>query len=174
MRSFSRVSLAAAASAVLVGSLALPATAADNTTTTTTVVIDSGSIAVSAPGAASLSALTPGGTAGANINGVQVSDNRAGTEGWAVSVVLSDFTGNLTTDVIPAANASYTPSNAAVSGNALIGKATAADLSVPTTVQSATNVNGNNTATWDALVQVTAPSDALADTYTATLTHSVL
>lgn len=174
MRSLSRVSLAVAASAVLVGSLAFPATAADNTTTTTTVVIDAGSIAVSAPGAASLSALTPADTASANINGVQVTDNRAGVEGWAVSVVLGDFTGKLTNDVIPAANASYTPSPASVTGDALVAETTSANLSVPTTVQSATAVNGNNNATWNAVVKVSAPSDALADTYTATLTHSLL
>lgn len=171
MRSFSRVSLAVAASAVLVGSLALPASAAD---TTTTAVITAGSISISAPGAAALSALTPGGTAAATITGVQVADNRAGVEGWAASVVLSDFVGGTTADIIPASAASYVPSGLVVDGTATVEAAPAADLSIPTTVQSATAVNGNNTATWNAVVDVDAPTDALADTYTATLTHSLL
>jgi hypothetical protein len=48
------------------------------------------------------------------------------------------------------------------------------DLSSPKAVQVATGVTGNNTAIWDATLTVTAPDAALAATYTATLTHSLL
>lgn len=172
MRNFSRVSLAVAASAVLVGSLALPASADD--TTTTTASIAAGSIEISAPTSAALSALTPGGTATANLNGVQVSDNRAGVEGWTASVVLSDFTGQVTGDVIEASFASYATGEAGVVGTASVLEASAADLSVPTAVQTATAVTGNNTATWNAVINLSAPTDALADDYSAILTHSLL
>ncbi len=174
MHSFSRVSLAVAASALLVGSVAFPASAADSSTTTTTAVIEAGSIGVSAPAAAALSALTPGGNATADLAGVTVTDNRAGIAGWSVSVVLTDFVGTNTADIIPASNASYTPNSATVTGDAVVTAAAATNLSVPTAIQSVTAVNGNNTAIWNAAVNVTAPTDALADNFTATLTHSLL
>jgi hypothetical protein len=42
-----------------------------------------------------------------------------------------------------------------------------------TTVQTASAVSGNNTAQWGASVSVAAPAAALADSYTATIVHSV-
>ncbi|MHA7285924.1 WxL domain-containing protein [Arthrobacter sp. MDT3-44] len=175
MRNVSRLCLAVGASAVLVGSLALPASAADTATTTATVEVPAGSIAISAPGAVvALTGLTPGQSVTAAVDGVTVTDDRAGVEGWSVQVGLSDFTGQVTGDTIPASGASYTPGVAVKAGTSTVTATTQASLSVPGVVQSATGVNGNNTAAWNATLQVSAPSDALADVYTATLTHSVL
>lgn len=171
MRSFSRVSLAVAASAVLVGSLALPASAAD---TTATVQVPVGSIGISAPANAALTALTPGGSASAALSGVAVTDNRAGEANWTAQVSLSDFVGVDSTNIIPATAASYVPGTAVETGTSTVAATSQSDLSTAKTVQAATGVVGNNTATWGATLSVTAPSDALADTYTATLTHSVL
>ncbi|WP_427174697.1 hypothetical protein [Arthrobacter sp. 92] len=171
MRSISRVSLAAAASAALIASLALPASAAD---TTATVQVAAGSLGISAPASTALTALTPGGSASANLTGVNVTDSRAGTADWTANVSLTNFTGTTPTNIIPATAATYTPATAGKTGTVTVVPTTQADLSTAKTVQSATAVVGNNTATWDAVLSVTAPSDALADTYTAVLTHSVL
>lgn len=176
MRNVSRVSLAVGASAILIGSLALPASAAD---TTATVVVPVGEIGISAPTSAPLSSLTPGGTASAAVSGVTVTDNRAGEAGWVVQVVLSDFVGVTPLDAsqpnkISASLASYAPGVAAETGTSTVAATTQSNLSVVKTVQTATGVVGNNTAAWDATLSVTAPTDALADTYTAKLTHSVL
>ncbi|KQR75542.1 hypothetical protein ASF98_06940 [Arthrobacter sp. Leaf337] len=171
MRSFSRVSLVAVASAALIGSLALPASAAD---TTATVEVPVGSLSISAPVGADLATITPGSSASATLTGVEVIDTRAGEAGWAAQVVLSDFVGATPSNVIPATAAVYTPAVAVPTGTVTVDGTTQSDLSTPKTVQAATAVTGNNTATWDANLSVTAPADALADVYTATLTHSVL
>jgi hypothetical protein len=171
MRSITRVSLVIAASAALVGSLSLPASAAD---TTATVQVTGGSLAISAPDTANLTAVTPGGNATANLTGVQVIDTRAGTLNWSAQVSMSDFVGTDTATIIPATAATYTPAAAVETGTSTVAATVGADLSTAKTVQAATGVVGNNTATWSAVLSVTAPTDALADIYEATLTHSFL
>ncbi|GAA1789642.1 hypothetical protein GCM10009712_41280 [Pseudarthrobacter sulfonivorans] len=173
MRSISRVSIALAASAVLVGSLALPASADD---TVLTVVVPVGQIGISGPlgGTAALTALTPGGDATATIEDVTVIDNRAGVAGWVASVSLEDFVGLTPSNIISAADAAYDTGVAVETGTSTVTSADVSDLSIGGPVQTAAGVVGNNTAIWDATLTVTAPDDALADTYTATLTHSVL
>jgi hypothetical protein len=171
MRSISRVSIALAASAVLVGSLALPASAAD---TALTVEVPAGLIGISTPGPTALSALTPGSNATALIEGVTVTDNRAGVAGWTAQVSLSDFTSTTTATIISASTATYDTGVAAETGTSTVTSAgLLTGLSTPKPVQTATGVTGNNTAIWGATLTVTAPGDALAANYTATLTHSV-
>ena len=174
MRTISRISLVAAASAALVGSIALPASAAPTADTTATVEVPVGSLSISAPAGADLATITPGGTASATLTGIQVSDTRAGEAGWAASVTLSDFVGDTPTNVIPATAATYTPGAAVVAGTSTVEATAQSGLATAKTVQAATGVVGNNTATWSADLGVTAPANALADNYTATLTHSVL
>ncbi|MFF1382187.1 hypothetical protein ACFVWT_01340 [Arthrobacter sp. NPDC058288] len=171
MRSFSRASLVVAASAALIGSIALPASAAD---TTATVEVPVGSLSISAPVGADLTTITPGGSASATLSGVQVTDTRAGEAGWAAQVVLSNFVGATPSNVIPATLATYAPAAAVPTGTVTVEGTTQTDLSTAKTVQAATAVTGNNSAIWNADLSVAAPADALADVYTATLTHSVL
>ena len=40
-------------------------------------------------------------------------------------------------------------------------------------VVTATNVNGDNSAAWNPVIQVSVPSGAIGGAYSATLTHSV-
>lgn len=174
MRTISRISLVAAASAALVGSIALPASAAETADTTATVEVPIGSLSISAPVGADLTTITPGGSASATLTGIQVSDTRAGEAGWAAAVTLSDFVGETPTNVIPATAATYMPAAAVETGTSTVSASAASNLATAKTVQTATGVVGNNTAIWSASLGVTAPSDALADNYTATLTHSVL
>ena len=172
MRSISRVSLVIAASAALVGSLALPASAAD---TTATVEVPAGLLTISAPANADLGTVAPGSLITAAVGNVTVSDLRAGEEGWNAQVSMTDFVGTNTATVIPAASATYTPAAAVETGTSTVAPTTRVGLSTtPQAVQTATGVSGNNTAIWDASLSLLAPANALADTYEATLTHSVL
>jgi hypothetical protein len=173
MRSISRISLVAAASAVLVGSMALPASAATDTTAAT-VEVEAGSLAISAPVGADLGAIIPGSSATAALTGVEVTDTRAGTADWTTTALLTNFVGTDPGNVIPATAATYTPAAAVPTGTVTVAPTTQTDLSTAKTVQAATGVVGNNSAIWNANLSVLAPTDALADTYTATLTHSVL
>lgn len=180
MRSITRISFVFVGSAALIGSMALPASAAD---TTTTAEVPVGTLSVSAaPASAALGAIVPGTTASVDLAGIQVTDDRAGTAGWVASVSSSSFNGATETtpgtpdNVISAVNASYTPATATVIGTDIVVTASAAqvDLSAAKNVQTASAVNGNNSASWDASLSLAVPSDALADTYTAVVTHSVL
>jgi hypothetical protein len=171
MRSITRVSLVIAASAALVGSLALPASAAD---TVATVTVPAGLLTISAPASANLGTVAPGSPVAAALGTVTVSDLRAGVQDWDAQVNMSDFVGANTSTVIPAASATYTPTAAVESGTSTVTPSAQMGLDAAKTEQSATAVTGNNTAEWNADQSFTAPANALADTYTATLTHSVL
>ncbi|OIH82774.1 hypothetical protein BLJ79_17615 [Arthrobacter sp. UCD-GKA] len=79
------------------------------------------------------------------------------------------------------ASALYTPELAALTGTSTVAEAAAGvsvlgatDVGTAVAVQTATGVTGNNTAIWGAVLAIEVPAQALADTYTATLTHSVL
>jgi len=174
MRTISRVSLTAAVSAALVGSVALPATAAPTADSTVTVEVPVGTLSISAPATAALGTVTPGASASVGLAGVQITDDRAGVAGWSAQVALTDFVGVNAANVIPATAATYTPEAATVTGTATVAETPASNLSTAKTVQTATAVSGNNTATWNASLSILAPAGALADTYTATLTHSSL
>jgi hypothetical protein len=154
--------------------MAMPASAAD---TLTTLVVSSGSLGFSsAPASASLGLVDPGSPASITLHGVTVSDSRAGTSGWSASVTVTSITGDATRAALSAAGATYTPMAATTTGTVAVTAATAATASDPTTariVQAATGVSGNNTATWDALLSIPVPNDAVVDTYTATLTYSI-
>lgn len=181
MRSVTRFSLVLASSAVLVGSMALPASAAD--TTTTTVTVPSGTIGYSAvpATAAPLSTSAPGTTATVSLAGVQITDNRAGTAGWTATVSMSPLNGEAETvvgtsdNIIQPTAAAYTAGAATRTGTVTVtASAKQSDLTAAQNVQTATAVTGNHTATWTGTLEVAIPSDAIADTYTATLTHSLL
>lgn len=175
MRRITRTSFVLAASAALLATIALPASADTSSKTDTTVTVTGGGLAITAPASAALSDAAPGATATANLTGVRVSDTRAGIVGWTTSVLSSDFTGNETGAAIPATAASYTPSGlATVTGIAVVVPTIQTNLSSAKAVQTASAVVGNNTATWSATLSVVVPGGALADTYSGTLTHSVL
>lgn len=170
MRNLSRISLVVAVSAALVGSVALPATAAD---TGITVTVQGGGLAINAPGAAALGSIAPGANANVTLTGVAVTDTRAGTLGWQAQVIMTALT--VSGQTIPASAATYTAAAATVNGTATVTPAApVADLTTAKTVQTATAVSGNNDATWNATLNIAVPAGALAGDYTATLTHSTI
>lgn len=171
MRTSARIALGLTATAMLAASMALPASAAD---TTTTVAIQPGVLTLEAPGSFDLGNVVPGQTTQASLSGVSVSDGRAGVLGWAATASISNFTGtDNAAHVIDVSNVTYTPATAAVTGTSSVVKSGAVVAPSSDTVQTASGVNGNNTAQWGATISVAAPSDALADSYTATIVHSV-
>lgn len=172
MRNLSRVSLVFAASAALIGSVALPATAATTSGTDVTVTVPTGNLSISAPGTAALGSIAPGASADAALAGVTVTDTRAGAAGWQAQVSMTALTSGANS--IPASAATYTPAAASVTGTATVTPATVTDLSTAKTVQTATAVSGNNEAIWGATLNIAVPAGALAGDYTGTLTHSTL
>lgn len=173
MRSITRISLALVGSAALVGSMALPASAADDTTTAT-VTVNGGVLAMDAPGGLAFDAIAPGGTASKDLAGVTVNDTRADILGWTTTVSLSAFTSVLRpTAGFTATSFSYAAGAAVETGVSTVTAATATANGAA--VQTASGVNGNNTAIWGSTVAIGIPANALAaDDLTATLTHSVL
>jgi hypothetical protein len=172
MRSLTRVTVTASvvAGLALVGTF--PAYAVDDTTSAT-VEVQGGVLSLSAPENVALSAVVPGATATGALVGVTVTDTRAGLAGWVSSVSITDFASVTTNTSIPSANVSYVPEVAQTVGTVTVTQSTVA--AGAGTVQTATAVNGNNTAVWDAALSVLVPTDALTATdYDAVLTHSVI
>lgn len=170
MRTPSRILLGLTATAALAGSMAMPAMAAD---TTATVAVEAGTISLTAPAAVDLGAITPGETTSAVLSGMTVTDDRAGELGWVASVSIGDFANGTGSDSIAASAASYVAGQAVTTGTSVV-TASSVIAGVPGAVQTATGVAGNNSATWDATVEVAAPADTLAGTYTSTIVHSVV
>ena len=74
---------------------------------------------------------------------------------------------------IPASAMAYIPGAATVAGIATVTPTSLTSMATPGTVQTATAVTGDNTATWNPSIAVTIPAGAVAGTYSATITHSV-
>ncbi|GAA0966338.1 WxL domain-containing protein [Frigoribacterium faeni] len=165
--------LSTAAITGLVAAAAFSGQAASAADSTMTVAVAAGSLSISAPTAGDLGSVAPGSTGTATLAGVEVTDARAGTVGWPATVAISDFTSATLSETIPATNLSYAPGVAATTGTATVTAAPATG-GTASAVQTATDVSGNNTATWDGTLDLTVPADALAaPDYTATVTHSV-
>nr|WP_176704695.1 hypothetical protein [Arthrobacter sp.]AXV46315.1 hypothetical protein pA40H1_p28 [Arthrobacter sp.] len=180
MRTITRTALVLAGTAALVGTMALPASAAPTDTTETTVLVDSGTIDIVTPVDATSSLITAGSSATISLPGIVVTDSRAGTASWSASVHMTPLTGEIVDNVLAPTSADYLAEAAVTSGEpamapvASVSVLEATDDERKVAVQTATTVVGNNTATWDATLTVVTPEQVLADTYTATLTHSVL
>ncbi len=105
-----------------------------------------------------------------------VTDTRTGSAGWVASAVTTNLTAIVgeVTYTIPKANITYTPNTATKTGTVTVTTASAGTISTARAVQTATGVDGNNTATWNPSVVVAIPSDAISGNYTGTITHSVV
>ena len=177
-----RKRLALALSVATAGSmvaLTAPAQAAQGVTFTLT----GGLLQVSDPADKSLGSVGTGTASISNTLGsTTVTDNRGALLGtWTASVSSTDFTtGGATADeTIGKGLVDYYSGVATASSGTAVrvpGQAAAAaaqDLSAARTAFSATGVVGNNSTTWVPTVVVNIPSDAVAGTYSGTITHSV-
>jgi hypothetical protein len=136
-----------------------------------------GVLSITAPGNASLGSAAPGATASAGLGIVQVTDERAGLAGWTATTSATDFTTGAGTaaETIPVADVQYLISGfTSTTGSATFTPTPATVLaSAAQAVVAATNVDGDNSAAWNPVIQVSVPSGAVGGAYTATITHSV-
>jgi uncharacterized repeat protein (TIGR01451 family) len=142
-----------------------------------TVTVVTGVLSITAPATADLGAAAPGGTASAGLGIVRVTDDRAGLAGWTATVSSADFTTGRGTaaETIPAHDVLYLINGfASTTGSATFGRTPETTLSSSAqAVVTATDVQGDNSVTWNPAIQVSVPSGAVAGTYQATITHSV-
>lgn len=173
MRNSVRAGLGLALVGVFVGIGSQAALAADDTTPVTAEV-EGGALSIAAPASLDLAGTDPGSTATGSLGTVTVTDDRADVLGWVTSVSISDFAPDTVTGAsIPVSGFTYTPSTATTTGTVDVVDSVATGAG-PSVVQTASDVTGQNTASWTASVSLVIPSDALADTYSTTLTHSVI
>ena len=136
-----------------------------------------GVLSITAPASAGLGFAAPGGTASASLGIVQVTDGRAGVAGWTTTTSATDFTTGVGTpaETIPVHDVHYLISGfTSTTGSATFMPTPVTDLSgTAQAVVTATNVNGDNSAAWNPVIQVSVPSGAVVGTYSATITHSV-
>lgn len=170
-RSF--LACAAAVSAAM--AIALPASADD---TTTTFTITAGTLDITVPGTSNLGSVATGAAnVSAQLGSVSVADERGGLEAaWTATVSSTTFTtGGATAPETVAASAVNYSAGAATSttGTATFTPGTAGSLASPRTAFSASAITGNNTAAWNPTITITLGAQAVAGTYTGTITHSV-
>ena len=169
------LTLANTVSSAALGSNCLPGSSDPRCSSSIPVVL--GVLSITAPGDASLGSSAPGATASASLGIVQVTDDRAGVAGWTATTSATDFTTGTGTaaETIPVADVQYLISGfTSTTGSATFTPTPTTVLaSTPQAVVAATNVDGDNAAAWNPVIQVSVPSGAVGGAYTATITHSV-
>lgn len=144
--------------------------------TTTTFIVDGGAMSISAPAAADLGEVATG---AASVQGslgpVTVTDERGALVAeWGVTASSSNFTtgGATAAETVPKANVLYTPGATTASSPATgVFTPTPGALGLPLPIYTGAAV-GNNSATWNPTITITLPAQAVAGTYTGTITHS--
>lgn len=172
MHTFARIAPGLMAGVILVASAGLPASASG---TTLSVTVKAGALGVTSPGTFEFVDVVPGRITSGVMSGISVHDARGGVLGWTATVSISDFTGQADpARRIGKSNVTYTAGPAAKTGTSTVTAAPAAIAPTAHLVQTAMGVSGSNTARWDAVIAIDAPSTTLAGAYTATVVHSVL
>ena len=168
--------IASLAAALALG-VVLPAAAAE--TTTATVEVTGGSLSISVPADAGSLGSAANTVEGTTINGelgeVQVNDARsaAAGAGWVASVISTAFT-PASGPTIAASAVGYTVGPIAQVGTATYTANDPADLTGDAPAVTATEITGDNSATWTPTINVAVPGGMAANVYAATITHSVL
>ncbi|GLY91645.1 hypothetical protein Airi02_095730 [Actinoallomurus iriomotensis] len=180
--------VAAITSAVLVApaSHARAGTCPASTTCPTTVtfaVTAPDSLTITVPdGPVNIGGNTPGNQITGQLGLVTVSDQRASlTATWTATVSASNFTtgGGTGAETIPSSNVQYWSGPATATtgtGTFVPGQANAAaavTLDQPRTAFSKSTGSGDNSATWNPTLIVNVPTQAVAGTYTGTVSHQV-
>lgn len=157
--------------ALIVG-ISSPASADD---TSTTFALTGGTLTLAVATTAALSD-APSGTATirGNLGLVTVTDERGGSEAWTVSAASTAFTGAIVGGSSSTA-VDYTGGVVTETGTITVADGTLTALTgVAASVVAATSLSGNNTASWNPVLDVTMPAGALTDTYSGTVTTSIL
>jgi hypothetical protein len=170
--------LATAAIGMVLSGLATGTARAGDTTTTFTLT--GAGLGVSVPVSAILSSSTNIGITAlsSQLGNIQVADNRGslGTA-WTATVSTTTFTTGAQGphETIAKGNVSYASGLPTATAGAGVDVPTLVPmaLSTPQVAFAHTGVIGSQTTTWDPTVTITVPADAVAGTYTGTLTHSI-
>jgi hypothetical protein len=146
--------------------------------TPVTVEITGGDLNISAPTATVDLGTAVGSSSGQDITGklgeVLVSDQRAGVLGWTASAGATDFTGSATGSTpISASTVTYAAGAATVVGTSTVTPTDLTAMDTEGAVQTASDVVGDNTASWNPSIKVPVPAHEVAGTFGATITHSV-
>ena len=170
-----RTSLLLASAVIATATLAtaLPASAATTGTTTTTFVLNGGALNLTvAPNVSIGTAFAGSSSVSGSLGTVSVADLRGGLVGWTASASSTTFT--TPAGDTPSSSVTYVPGLATNTGIAVVLPVLTATLTgTPTAVMSSTGVIGTNTASWTPTLTVALPGNALAGTYTGTVTTSV-
>jgi hypothetical protein len=173
--SIRRIFIAVAAGTLAVG-VAAPAYAAPGDTPAT-ITINAGSMDLTASAAAanlgSRDNTVGGGLITGTLGQMEVNDARAVNTSWVASVIATAFTPPAG-PAIPASAVSYTAGTIAKIGTATYTANDPVDLTGVKPVVTATGITGTNSATWNPTITVDVPGGMAVNTYSATITHSLL
>lgn len=168
--------LAVAVALCLVGT---PASADPTATSDVVVTVPGGAlqIAVEDDQVSLTTTVTDGGQTmiSGRLGQVTVRDRRnapAGS-GWVADVVATDFTGRGQTR-LPASQFRYEAGEVDTEGTVTVTTSAGRNLRRPTAVVTATDVLGDNSASWTPVLTVVVPPGMAPGTYRGTVTHSVL
>jgi hypothetical protein len=167
---------------VAAGTLALavlvaPASAAEPTSATLSVT--GGALTITVPADAGSLGTRANSVAGGTISGllgqVQVNDARSAVagSGWVASVISTAFTPS-SGPAIAATAVGYTAGAIVKVGTATYTANNPPNLTGVAPAVTATGITGDNSATWNPTINVAVPGGMAANTYAATITHSVV
>jgi hypothetical protein len=165
--------IAIALSAVTLVGVA-PATA----NTAATVTITGGTLSITTPANAGNLGTVANTVNGTTISGtlgeVQVSDARsaAAGSGWVATVISTAFTPPAG-PTIPASAVGYTAGTITKVGTATYTANDPVNLTGAVSAVTATGITGDNSATWNPVINVAVPGGMAAGVYSASITHSV-
>jgi uncharacterized repeat protein (TIGR01451 family) len=142
-----------------------------------TVTVITGVLSITAPATSNLGSGALGAVISSGLGNVTVTDDRAGLVGWNATVSAADFTtgGGTAAETVPVQDVRYLIKGfTSTTGLATFTPTAATDLSITAqVVVTAANVHGDNTVTWNPMIQVSVPSQVVAGTYSGTIIHSV-
>ena len=116
-----------------------------------------------------------GGVISGALGEVQVNDARSAIagSGWVASAISTAFTPPTGT-AIAASAVGYTAGTITKVGTATYTANNPAALTGVIAVVTATGITGDNSATWNPMINVAVPGSLAAGVYSATITHSVV
>ncbi|MEV0537704.1 hypothetical protein [Kitasatospora sp. NPDC050463] len=145
------------------------------------VIPTTGTLSVGVPTTAGLGSAAPGGTVGAAVGAVTVSDQRGLTNAtWTATASATNFTtgGATPAETITTSNVYYWSGPATNTTGTVTVSPGQSDASAKQSLGSPRGAfvstgNGNSSTTWSPTVVITVPAAGVAGTYTGTVTHSV-
>lgn len=170
-----RALLLASAAGILLLGLPGEASAAE---TSATVTVTGGALSITVPASAgnlgTRANTVSGGTISGQLGEVQVSDARAAAagSGWVATVISTAFTPP-SGATIGAANVGYTAGPITKIGTATFTANDPTNLTGVVAAVTATGITGDNSATWNPMINVFVAGGMAAGVYSGTITQSV-